>query len=271
MRARKMFLITAVCLLLGFSATASAAQEIQNQSPVAGVGAGAKLVVTSVSGPATAVHGQSTSVSYRVTNQGTAASGSYTVALYLSRDRIIQPATDRLLDKKTFATGLAPGESRKATAKVVVPLNGLSGNYYYGAVVAGSKKASAGQAFLARYSLADTLETVTDHRTGLVWEQADDGQTRNWDAANQYCDDLVLGGHSDWRLPSMDELQTLIDLSRHHPAIDPMFFCRSGNYWSSSSVAGYTEAAWFADFSYGYLDWLTKPLTYYVRCVRGGA
>lgn len=271
MSARKIFIITVVCLFLGSSATILPAQKVQDQVAVAGVGAGAKLVVASVSGPVTAVHGQSTPVTFRVTNQGTAVSGSYKVGLYLSRDRNIQPAADRLLDKITVLAGLAPGESRKATAKVVVPSNGLSGNYYYGAVVAGSKKASAGQVFLARYSLADTLETVTDHRTGLVWEQADDGQTRNWDAANQYCDDLVLGGHSDWRLPAMEELQTLIDFSRHQPAIDPIFFCRSGKYWSSSSVASYTEAAWFVDFSYGYLDWLTKPLAYYARCVRGGA
>jgi len=268
-RAQKILLIPVMFFFLGFIATISPAQETQVELPVA-VGAGAKLLMTAVSGPATAVHNKIVSVTFQVKNQGSVASGSYKVALYLSSDRRIQPAVDRLLDKVTFSAGLAPGESRKATAKVLVPSRGLSGNYYYGALVASSKKASLKQVFLSRYSLTDNNETVTDHRTGLVWEPADDGQTKNWDAANQYCDDLVLGGRSDWRLPSMDELQTLIDFSRHDPAMGLAFFCRSGNYWSSTSLDGYSEGAWFVDFSYGYTDWRTKSQSYYVRCVRGG-
>lgn len=269
MRARKSLLIPVICLCLAFIATRSPAQEAQVDL-LATLGAGAKLAVISVSGPSAALHNETISVTYRIKNLGTAASGSYRVSLYLSKDNKIDPAADRLLDKVTFATGLAPGETKRATAKVLVPSSGLSGNYYYGATVAGSKKASAGQVALTQYSLADNLETVTDHKTGLVWEQADDGQVRNWDSANQYCDDLVLGGYKDWRLPGMDELQTLIDFSRHHPAMDPVFFCRSGNYWSSSSVAGYSEAAWFVNFTYAYADWLTKSHSHYSRCVRGG-
>ncbi len=58
---------------------------------------------------------------------------------------------------------------------------------------------------------------------------------RNWADAKQYCEDLVLGGYDDWRLPNIDELETIIDYSRFDPAIDPVFNCRSGNYWSSST------------------------------------
>jgi len=270
MRVQKSFLAAVLCLFLGFSATISLAQQASAEVLAGGLGAGANLVVTSVSGPATAIQNQSISVTYTVENQGTVASGGYYVDLYLSTDKTISPSSERLLKNVKFATGLAPGASRTATSKVLVPLNGLAGNYYYGAVVGTSKKASLKPVSLPRYSWAYNNAAVSDHKTGLVWEPADDGQIRNWDDATQYCDDLVLGGKADWRLPSLNELATIIDYSRSNPAIDPIFTCRSGNYWSSSSLAGYEEGAWFAVFDYGYMDWRTKTQTYYVRCVRGG-
>lgn len=43
--------------------------------------------------------------------------------------------------------------------------------------------------------------TVTDTKTGLMWQKADAG-TMNWETAIAYCKKLMLAGHSDWRLPS---------------------------------------------------------------------
>ena len=71
------------------------------------MGAAAKLVVTSVSGPATAILNKSISVAFTVKNQGDAASGAYNVGLYLSADKTIVPATDRLLKNVTIAASLA--------------------------------------------------------------------------------------------------------------------------------------------------------------------
>jgi subtilase family serine protease len=69
-------------------------------------------------------------VTYNVENQGIIPSDAYQVDLYLSTDKTINPAAERLLKNVTFSTGLAPGESKKTTTKVLVPLNGLSRNYY---------------------------------------------------------------------------------------------------------------------------------------------
>ena len=271
MRTQKSLLIAVICLFLGFIATISLAQEALDEFPTGELGAGASLVVTSVSGPTTAIHGQNISVTYTVKNQGTVASGTYKVGLYLSTDNKIDPAVDRLLDKETFSTGLGPGQSKIRTTKVLVPINGLWGNYYYGAVVATSKKASSKQISLARYTLGDNNETVTDHKTGLVWQRTDDGQQRNWADASQYCGNLDLGGYKDWRLPPMDELQTILDYSRLDPTINPVFDCRSNFYWSGSSLPGGLYNAWLVSFYDGDVDWGGKiSNSNYVRCVRGG-
>jgi hypothetical protein len=271
MRAQKSFLIAVICLVLGFIATISLAQQAQDEFLSEEVGAGAKLVVTSVSGPAKAIHNQTISVTYTVENQGTEASGAYEVDLYLSIDQTIDPAADRLLKNVTFSSGLAPGLSKQTTSEVLVPINGLSGKYYYGAVAAASKMTSSKRVSLVRYSLADDNETVTDHKSGLIWQQADDRQKRKWADAKQYCKDLVLGGKKDWRLPRIDELETIIDYSRFAPAINPVFSCRRWDvYWSSGTYALNPYYAWSVYFYYGYVVAYGKTNDHYVRCVRGG-
>jgi hypothetical protein len=238
------------------------------QAPAAAV-AGAKLVVTSVSGPATAVHNQIISVTYKVENQGADASGSYSVGLYLSRDKKIDAAEDRLLEKVTFSTGLSPGQSKKKTAKVLLPSSGLSGNYYYGAVVEASNKASSKQVSLAGYSLAVSGDTVTRHKTGLVWQEVDDSQLRNWADATQFCKHLTFDGNSNWRLPSIDELEAIIDYSRVKPAIDGSFGAQWDRYWSGSSYFEDPLYAWSVDFANGGVFAYPKTEVFYARCVRG--
>ncbi|NOQ26703.1 MAG: DUF1566 domain-containing protein [Bacteroidales bacterium] len=93
--------------------------------------------------------------------------------------------------------------------------------------------------------------TVSDNATGLMWQQSDDGNTRDWENALSYAEDLTLGEHSDWRLPNAKELQSIVDYSRcpditNSPAIDPIFSATSfndpegnpgqyGYYWTGTS------------------------------------
>jgi hypothetical protein len=113
--------------------------------------------------------------------------------------------------------------------------------------------------------------TVTDSRTGLVWQKQDDGTTKTWKNAITYCEGLTLGGQSDWRLPNVKELKTIVDNSKKFLAIDTTYFPNTqGSYWSSSSFASSSNFAWFVHFSNGYVNELQKTNTYYVRCVRGG-
>lgn len=90
--------------------------------------------------------------------------------------------------------------------------------------------------------------TVTDKATGLMWQKADDGQTRNWEEALAYTDDLDLAGYNDWRLPNAKELQSIVDYekapdasekSKRGPAIDTRFFDISQDesyFWTNTTL-----------------------------------
>lgn len=114
--------------------------------------------------------------------------------------------------------------------------------------------------------------TVTDNNTGLMWVRDPDaagvGGVYSWNQALQVCRDLNYAGHSDWRLPTVQELVTLRDAGRYNPSIDPVFVCRSSDYWSSTVYARYTDHAWDVDFDLGNVNWYYQTLNFYVRPVR---
>jgi hypothetical protein len=115
--------------------------------------------------------------------------------------------------------------------------------------------------------------TVTDHVTGLIWQQEDDDRERSWDEVCLYCDNLSLAGYSDWRLPSVMELMSIVNYGTYEPAIDTTYFPDIetwANYWSSTSNANNSSYACYVYFSYGQVGSNDKSSTRYVRCVRGG-
>jgi hypothetical protein len=111
--------------------------------------------------------------------------------------------------------------------------------------------------------------TVTDQATGLVWQKKDDGTTKTWQSALDYCNALSMASSSDWRLPNIKELRSIVDESGYNPSIDPVFNGTNASiYWSSSSSAYSPGTAWFVSFGYGDVSPGNKTYNYYVRCVR---
>jgi hypothetical protein len=149
--------------------------------------------------------------------------------------------------------------------------------------------------------------TITDTTTGLVWEkQSDDGTVHDqhnrysWSlsgsaAPNGTAFTLLLnvlnatnfGGHRDWRLPTLDELQTIVArgaIVPGQPVVPPQFNsgCRPGcsvtqcscttplNYWTSTTNAAYDQQAWYVLFNTGDTGVGFKTLEFPTRAVRGG-
>jgi len=151
--------------------------------------------------------------------------------------------------------------------------------------------------------------TVTDNLTELIWLQdANCISTTNatygydadgkvtWQQALQFVAGINDGtysdcraGHTDWRLPNVREMQSLVHYGFANPAVpdtagtgqlpgpgpdyghgDPFDNVQSSYYWSSTSSADYTGYAWIVALSHGYVSNDVKTSPRYVWPVRGG-
>jgi len=117
--------------------------------------------------------------------------------------------------------------------------------------------------------------TVTDTSTGLMWQQETAKQVteaQGWQQWPTYCETLSLAGYDDWRLPNINELQSLVDHSKDSPAINTVAFpdTKAFYYWSSTTYNADFRYAWYVYFSNGFIGKYEKSQTYYVRAVRGG-
>ncbi len=123
------------------------------------------------------------------------------------------------------------------------------------------------------YTRDDALEIVTDNVTKLVWQDNSDAKTvkKTCQGAKDYCESLDFAGHTDWRLPTIKELQTIVDDGVYNPAINATFQnVTSGSYWSSTTLSSYTSDAWGVYFYNGGMHYYGKTDSRYVRCVRTG-
>ena len=126
-----------------------------------------------------------------------------------------------------------------------------------------------------RPSLTDNKDgTVTDRNTGLIW-QRNGFRKLGWWAALNYCEELELpadSGQTDWRLPNVRELHSIVDGSRTSPAVNKYVFhgTRSLEHWSSTTKSTLVKFAWYVYFHSGNVQAGYKNKSHYVRCVRGG-
>jgi hypothetical protein len=137
-------------------------------------------------------------------------------------------------------------------------------------VAAGLTLLARADAPAGRYTIANG--TVYDTKTKLTWQQAVPGTTYTWANAKTYCAGLSLAG-TEWRLPTVKELQTIVDELQTNPAIDATAFpsTPTSRFWSSSPLAGSSSSssyAWHVYFIDGstYNEDVSK--IYAVRCVR---
>ncbi len=125
-------------------------------------------------------------------------------------------------------------------------------------------------------------EAALDRETGLVWlksPKTDIGAGGNdplpWSTARFNCAGRSVGGRKGWRLPSINELASLIDPSVPPPgptlpAGHPFTNVQSSSYWSASTDADDSRLAWFVDFFNGGPSANFKGNPNFLWCVRGG-
>jgi hypothetical protein len=125
-----------------------------------------------------------------------------------------------------------------------------------------------------RFELVMGDEAVLDKETGLVWaKDANLDGNKQWQAAVNYSRNLSLAGRKGWRLPTVEELASLVDPTQRNPAFPaghPFLNVQSGSYWSSTSYVGDTNYAWYVAMYNGYVYGTAKTGYYYVWPVRGG-
>ena len=135
--------------------------------------------------------------------------------------------------------------------------------------------------------------TVTDSKTGLMWKQCSEGQTFSsgsctgsagtftWQQALQQpgtVNTSGFAGYTDWRLPNIRELRSIVEDQCSSPAINLNRFPNTPNsyFWSGSPVAGSSDGAWSVYFIYGYSYYGgysgsgSRAYGLAVRLVRGG-
>ncbi|MCI5227799.1 MAG: DUF1566 domain-containing protein, partial [Candidatus Electrothrix sp. AX2] len=141
--------------------------------------------------------------------------------------------------------------------------------------------------------------TVTDTKTGLMWKRCSEGlsgdnceegkaEEYDYDDAMQRFKNVKYAGYTDWRLPTIDELQTLVYCSKgvrdkesgwcnegsEKPTINQQAFPNTVDSWyrSGSPSAYDSDYAWYVAFYNGssYNDYLFRYLNLAVRLVRGG-
>ena len=112
--------------------------------------------------------------------------------------------------------------------------------------------------------------TVTDTVTGLMWQQLVQATTYSWVQALSYCPTLTLVGYSDWRLPSVIELESIVDLGQPSPSINGTYFPSTPPkyFWSATQDASSPSQAWFVDFRTGTTYFSGVSGSNPIRCVR---
>jgi hypothetical protein len=117
----------------------------------------------------------------------------------------------------------------------------------------------------------NATELIYDSSTSLLWQDNEDSKELaiNFYESQDYCAKLVVGSQKDFRLPTLHELQTLVDYKRFKPAMIEGFTSTSNEvYWASTPFVDDNDKTWSINFRDGKSDIVGKSYDRRVRCVK---
>lgn len=105
--------------------------------------------------------------------------------------------------------------------------------------------------------------TVSDLKTGLMWQQTVAPGVYSWKAALEYAQNADFAAYDDWRLPNIKELGSIVELKCYNPSINASIFPNTpaSDFWSSSALLGNLSTAWGVYFNDGnaYTSFRSNP------------
>lgn len=118
-------------------------------------------------------------------------------------------------------------------------------------------------------------EAVLDRETGLVWERSPSPVAFPWVTAFIVCFPKTVGGRLGWRVPTIEELASLVDPNNPGgnpdlPPNHPFANVQPSTYWSATTVVFDPASAWDVSFAAGNVGVSNKSNSSRVWCVRGG-
>lgn len=110
---------------------------------------------------------------------------------------------------------------------------------------------------------------VIDFGKQLLWQQVAASRPMTWQEAQDYCQDLALGGIETWSLPTLLQLKSLEEPEKKNH-IDSGYFrgTRPLPYWSATEDEKFRNSVWTFDFGSGHAGLAKKSSRLFVRCVR---
>ncbi|MGH7595549.1 MAG: TIR domain-containing protein [bacterium] len=130
----------------------------------------------------------------------------------------------------------------------------------------------SGQGIKHQFELQQNGQVVVDHATGLFWQQAGSPQEITYADAEKYIRELNtkrFTGYNDWRLPTLEEVMSLMESKEHGELyLDPMFDRSQRWIWTADKESA--GRAWCVAFDVGGCSRLGLGLYGYVRAVRSG-
>lgn len=114
----------------------------------------------------------------------------------------------------------------------------------------------------------NTNNTISDELTDLMWQKSG-SEVQNWENALTYCENLSFVGYTDWRLPNVKELMTIVDITQSSTKISGVFSdTTDDSYWSNTTRVDSVGYAWSIDFGDARIGTNYKIGTAALRCVR---